>query len=156
MKRIASLLGVALAVAAMSAPVRAQDVLPSSVLVTNATLTNVWAAGASLDLASYDSATLVMQTTSNDASGLVQLKFQWSADGSVWADESVLAAGSTVGLTQPYTALSRIVQVPTTNSVFYAERFRRVARYLRPAYSSTNAVTVGRITISGQKMNSRN
>lgn len=155
MKNYALLLGVALAVAASAHGQSVRDGAPSA-LVVNSTLTNVWTAGDSLDLKSYDSVALVMRTTTNQATGLAQIKFQWSNDNTVWADEAVLAAGTAGSVEQPYSALARVVQVPMTNSIVYVERFRRVARYFRPSVSSTNVFTTGRVTVTAQPANNQN
>lgn len=160
MKKLALLFGVALAAATLAHGQTVNQGAPL-VLFTNQTLTNVWTAGASVDLQSYDSFSLATVITNKGGvwptADVAKLKFQWSDDNVVWRDESVLVAGTATSSDQPYTVLARSVQIPLASpTVNYVERFRRAARYFRPSVQSTNVFTSGTISVQIKQMNNQN
>lgn len=161
MKLSTLLFGVALVVATLAHGQSVRQGAPL-VLFTNQTLTNAWVAGDSVDLQSYDSfvlASVIGMKSSGvwTADEMGKVKFQWSDDNVLWRDESVLSAGTASTTDQPYTFLSRTVQIglasPTVN---YMERFRRQARYFRPSVQSTNVVTSATLQFRIIQMNNQN
>ena len=113
-----------------------------------AVLTNAYsgAVSSAVDLESYDGLALTLKVTTAQAK-TCNLKFQWSHDDSAYFDELVEVQGSAASGEQPYTILSRVIQIDMTSTGnLYIARLRRMARYFRVTMKS-DATTTGQVRV---------
>jgi len=130
----------------------------ATVVFTNQTLTASYVASDSIDLKSYDSAVVLIEVPTNQASKTANVKFEWSNDGTTFVPEYALNPGTIASGDQPYTPVQKRVDVDMasgTTSAPYIERVRRLARYFRIKVKS-DGVTTGTVKGSVVPMNNEN
>ena len=126
---------------------------PVRTIFPTAALTNVYTSSQPIDLNTADGAGINLSVgTVVDPAVTVSLKYQWSDDSTAWEDGQVLVTGTASATEQPYTALTRVVQVNCTNGVTYVENVMRVKRWFRCQVKGS-AVTTGTVSIVGVSLN---
>lgn len=115
-------------------------------LRADAVLTNAYVNSDPIDLKSYDSVTIMIKIGTTQAK-TCNTKFQWSMDGTTYADEPCLVNGTVASGEQPQVPSARRVDIDiSTTANHYIERFHRLAQFLRVAVKS-DATTTGTISI---------
>lgn len=126
---------------------------------SDAVLTNAYVPSSTVDLTTYDSVIVHVIVGTAQASKVCNTKFQWSLDGTNFADETVdTATASTAGTpgTQPYSPYIRVIDIPMDTAGYtYVMRARRMGVAFRVAVKS-DATTTGTISIKVIKASNYN
>lgn len=112
-----------------------------------AVMTNAYVGSTAVDMVSASSVVIRALVTVT-ASETISMKSQWSIDGTLWSDESALVLGTATSTEQPYTYLSRVIQIDASAANSYIERYNRMARYFRVAVKSTG--TTAKLSLTSQ------